>query len=240
MSDIETEHGGRSSQLKWIQMMIFHWGERSFQNWSKRRNCHKQRLTISYHCSITLVKHTAHMSMAAANVSSLGKITDPATFKMILRASIQPMVQLSIPDRFLDPKKDPEVDHSQLSILKKIEVDLLLMSNKAVLAKEPVNGPDMVTLHCSLVKAELHNTKQGHTERGHSKVPGLRKVAIKTHYWEEVFWRKDRETCQGQEEKALKEHLKHKRKVTEMVTKEDDDDDGNDNDTCQKVKNYPH
>ena len=30
----------------------------------------------------------AHMSMAVADLSSLGKITDPVTFKMILRASI--------------------------------------------------------------------------------------------------------------------------------------------------------
>ena len=39
-----------------------------------------------------------------------------------------------------------------------------------------------------------------------------------------------------------KDHLKHKRKVTEMETKEDDgdNDDGDDNDTCWKVKDHPH
>ena len=41
---------------------------------------------------ISLFKHLseahAHMSTAVVNLSSLGKITDPLTFKMILRASI--------------------------------------------------------------------------------------------------------------------------------------------------------
>ena len=66
------------------------------------------------------------------------------------------MVQLSIPDRFLDLIKDPKVDHSQQSILKKIEVDILLMSNKAVLAWEPVNG--LTWLLCAVVWLKLSHT----------------------------------------------------------------------------------
>ena len=39
----------------------------------------------------------AHMSMATANLSCLAKITDPETFKLVLRAMVHPMVQLNIP-----------------------------------------------------------------------------------------------------------------------------------------------
>ena len=66
------------------------------------------------------------------------------------------MVQLSIPDRFLDLIKDPEVDCSQQSMLRKIEVDILLMSNKAVLAQEPVNG--LTQLLCAVVWLKLSCT----------------------------------------------------------------------------------
>ena len=50
----------------------------------------------------------AHMSMTTTNLSSLVKITDPETFKLVLRAMVHPMVQLNIPPRFLDPVWDPE------------------------------------------------------------------------------------------------------------------------------------
>ena len=97
-----------------------------------------------------------HMSTAAANLSSLGKITDPATFKTILHASICLMVQLSIPERFLDPIKDPEVDQSPQSMMSKIEHDILPMSDKAVLAREPVNVPTW--LLCAVVWLKLSRT----------------------------------------------------------------------------------
>ena len=70
--------------------------------------------TISHIISLFdhLSKAQVHMLTAAANLSSLSKITDPVTFKTILHASIHPMVQLSIPKRFLDLIKDPKVDQS--------------------------------------------------------------------------------------------------------------------------------
>ena len=93
--------------------------------------------TISH--IISLFDHLSeahvHMSMVAANLSSLGKITDPGTFKTILHASIHLMVQLSIPERFLDPIKDPEIDWSLQSMMCKVECDILPMSNKVVLAR---------------------------------------------------------------------------------------------------------
>ena len=50
----------------------------------------------------------AHMSMATVNLSSLAKITDLETFRLVLKATVHPMVQLNIPPRFLDPVRDPK------------------------------------------------------------------------------------------------------------------------------------
>ena len=50
----------------------------------------------------------AHMSMATTNLSSLVKITDLETFKLVLRAMVCPMVQPNIPPQFLSPVWDPE------------------------------------------------------------------------------------------------------------------------------------
>ena len=51
----------------------------------------------------------AHMSMATANLSSLVKITDLETFRLVLKATVCPMVQLNIPPQFLNPVRDPEL-----------------------------------------------------------------------------------------------------------------------------------
>ena len=69
---------------------------------------------VSEHC-ITLFNHlseaTGHISPAMVNLSSLAKITDHETFKMILQASAQPLVQLNIPVNMLNSimdKKNPK------------------------------------------------------------------------------------------------------------------------------------
>ena len=103
-----------------------------------------------------LSKAHAQMSMAVANLSLLGKITDPATFKTILHAGMCLMVQLSIPKRFLDLIKEPEVDQSPQLMMCRIEHDILPISDKAVLAREPVNRP--MQLLCAVVWLKLSRT----------------------------------------------------------------------------------
>ena len=49
----------------------------------------------------------AHMSLFAANMSSLAKICDPETFDMVLKVTARPMIQVNIPERYLSPVQDP-------------------------------------------------------------------------------------------------------------------------------------
>ena len=72
-----------------------------------------------------------YLSPAAANLSSLGKLVDAETFKMVLCVGIWPLVQLNILDKFLDPIKDPEVNTSTESICKKIAQDLLYTETRS-------------------------------------------------------------------------------------------------------------
>ena len=68
-------------------------------------------------------------------------MVDAETFRMILHVGVCPLVQLNIPDRFLDPNRDPDVDTSTDSICKKIAHDLLPKPDCAALAREPYNRP---------------------------------------------------------------------------------------------------
>ena len=64
----------------------------------------------------------AHMLTAAANLSLISKIVNAETFCMILRVSIRPMVQLMIPECFLDPIQDPDADTLRDTMTHKIEL----------------------------------------------------------------------------------------------------------------------
>ena len=115
----------------------------------------------------------AHMLMAVANLLLLGKMTDPVTFKTILCASICPMVQLSIPKRFWDLIKDPDVDWSPQSMMSKIKQDILPMSDKAILVRELVNGPTW--LLCAVMWLKLSHTilNKGTEKEAAAKFQGL-------------------------------------------------------------------
>ena len=124
---------------------------------------------------VTLFDHTseahAHMSSAVANISALAKLVDPETFKVILRVSVHPMVQLTIPERFLDLIHNPDVDMSRSTTLQKIEWDLLLIPTRPCLVKEPDNSP--TCLLCAAVWLKLSKV---FLNKGTQEVAGLFRV----------------------------------------------------------------
>ena len=81
----------------------------------------------------------AHMLSFAANMSSLAKITDPKTFDMVMKAAVQPMIQINIPECYLSQVQDPPpkmTAEERLSQLEKV-----LLPQALSLAWEPWYGP---------------------------------------------------------------------------------------------------
>ena len=95
-----------------------------------------------------------YLSSAATNISSLRKLVDAETFKMLLHAGIWPLVQLNIPDKFLDLNRDPDVDISTESICKKIVRDLLPKPEHPALSWELDNSP--TRLLCAVLWLKLN------------------------------------------------------------------------------------
>ena len=62
----------------------------------------------------------AHSSMVAANISALGKITDPQTFDLVLQAAARPLVQINIPDRYLSAVQDPKLASTAEEVMQKL------------------------------------------------------------------------------------------------------------------------
>ena len=57
-----------------------------------------------------IFKHVAqahqHLSEVCANVAALAKITDKMTFMMVINSAVRPLVQLNVPEGFLNPLED--------------------------------------------------------------------------------------------------------------------------------------
>ena len=47
-----------------------------------------------------------HLSSVCANISALAKITDRATLHTVINGAVQPLVQINIPEGFLNPVED--------------------------------------------------------------------------------------------------------------------------------------
>ena len=71
----------------------------------KRARCVEETAFIS-----DIFHHAAqaheHLSEVCANISALAKVTDKTTLLAIINGAIQPLVQLNIPEGFLNPVKD--------------------------------------------------------------------------------------------------------------------------------------
>ena len=78
-----------------------------------------------------------HISAAMASLSSITKCTNHKTFKMILQASGQPLVQLNIPVKILDPVLDKPQEKWETKGLEQI----LPNDKNTRLQKEPKNSP---------------------------------------------------------------------------------------------------
>ena len=83
--------------------------------------------------------HT-HMSSYAVNMSSLTKITDPDMFQAVLKATAHPLIQVNIPDRYLNPVEEPQLMTTAEERLQKLEKVLLLRAGAACLVREPRYG----------------------------------------------------------------------------------------------------
>ena len=83
----------------------------------------------------------AHASMVPANISALGKITDPQMFDLVLKAAARPLVQINIPERYLSPVQDTKPASTADAVRQRLEKKLLPHSDSASIVCEPKNSP---------------------------------------------------------------------------------------------------
>ena len=82
--------------------------------------------------------------MVAANLSSLAKVTDWETLKLIMKSAVWPLIQMNVPEGFLDPVKDKEPQMSEEELAEKIQKTTLPRLKAACFKHEPKNRPTRI------------------------------------------------------------------------------------------------
>ena len=83
----------------------------------------------------------AHLSTLCTNISALAKITDRVTLHMVINGAVWPLVQINVPEGFLNPVEDRRLKMTEEERQEKVQNTILPMANAPCLAHKPGNGP---------------------------------------------------------------------------------------------------
>ena len=79
--------------------------------------------------------------MVRANISALAKITDRAMLHTVINGAVRPLMQINIPEGFLNPVEDRRPKTMEEERQEKVRKTILPMANAPCLAHKPRNGP---------------------------------------------------------------------------------------------------
>ena len=85
-----------------------------------------------------------HLSAVCVNISALAKITDKTPLQTIINGAVRPLVQINIPEGFLNPVEDQRPKMTEEERCEKVHKMVLPVSNSSCLAHELKNGPTWI------------------------------------------------------------------------------------------------
>ena len=96
---------------------------------------------------VDIFNHTAqahrHLSEVCANVSALAKVTDKATLLSVINRAVCPLVQLNIPEGFLNPVEDKKAKTTEEEKREKVWKTVLPIPNTPCLGPRTSKRPDL-------------------------------------------------------------------------------------------------
>ena len=164
--------------------------------------------------------HTAqahkHLSSVCANISALAKITNKTTLLTIINEAVRPLVQINIPEGFLNPVEDrwPKMTEEE-ERWEKVQKMVLPVLNALCLSHKPKNSPHPYTSSSGLVEAEPQVLQWGDGQRSMRQVRGESQTAVQSADGEEVPWWYTSKEMQGHRRtSSLKKEGRHLKRWT--------------------------
>ena len=96
-----------------------------------------------------------------ANVSALAKVTDKATLLSVINGAVHPLVQLNIPEGFLNPIEDKKAKMTEEEKREKIQKMVLPIPNATCLKHELRNGPTRILMAAVWLKMSKKYFNEG-------------------------------------------------------------------------------
>ena len=85
-----------------------------------------------------------HLAEVCANVAALAKVTDKTTLMTVINGAVRPLVQLNVPEGFLNPLEDVRAPSSEEEKREKVRKTVLPIPDATCLKHEPRNGPTRI------------------------------------------------------------------------------------------------
>ena len=102
-----------------------------------------------------------HLSEVCANVAALTKITDKTTLMLVVNGAAQPLVQLNIPEGFLNPMEDKKAKTTEEEKRDKVRKMVLPVPHATCLKHEPRNGPTHILMAAVWLKMSRKYFNEG-------------------------------------------------------------------------------
>ena len=97
---------------------------------------------------VDIFKHVGqahqHLSEVCVNVAALAKITDKTTLMAVINGAVWPLVQLNVPEGFLNPIEDKKALTSEEEMKEKVKKTVLPIPDVTCLKHEPRNSPTQI------------------------------------------------------------------------------------------------
>ena len=127
----------------WTPLKIYHLARNSYENYPRGSGEQKRRLSLLIY-STTQGRHTNIWQRSCANVAALAKVTDKTTLMTVINGAVWPLVQLNVPEGFLNPLEDRRAPSSEEEKREKVRKTVLPVPDATCLKHEPRNGPTRI------------------------------------------------------------------------------------------------
>ena len=102
-----------------------------------------------------------HLSEVCANVATLAKITDKTTLMTVINGAVWPLVQINIPEGFLNPMEDKKVKTTKEEKREKVRKMVLPVPDATCLKHKPRNGPTCILMAVMWLKMSRKYFNEG-------------------------------------------------------------------------------
>ena len=130
----------------------------------EKRRCEEEKQLIILALDHVLEAHV-HASMMCAHISSLTKVSNKEMVNLVLHAVSRPLMQLNIPEQFVNPTVDTIPKTTEQEQKEKLEKFILPHTDSPAVERVPKYDPSWLVAAAIWLRFKHNFLNEGHSER---------------------------------------------------------------------------